>query len=129
MDSRTSGRMWACPARLRKSPAFAFVVVATLALGIGANTAIFELLDAVRLRALPIAKPSQLAQLQIVGGNGGFGVTDDEFSYFTVPMWQQVKQHHGPFSGHLCILVRRCSGGRSQSVPRSEWAGSQRRFL
>ena len=92
-----------------KSPAFAFVVVATLALGIGANTAIFQLLDAVRMRALPIANPSELAQLQIVGGNRGFGVTDDEFSYFTVPMWQQVKQHHGPFSG---IFAWRSAGVR-----------------
>ena len=52
-----------------KSPAFSFVVVVTLALGIGANTAIFQLLDAVQLRALPIAKPGELAQLRIVGGN------------------------------------------------------------
>ena len=92
-----------------KNPGFAFIVVVTLALGIGANTAIFQLLDAVRMRALPIANPSELAQLQIVGGNRGFGVTDDEFSYFTVPMWQQVKQHHGPFSG---IFAWRSAGVR-----------------
>src|SRR5262249_11323413 len=50
------------------SPGFAFVVVATLALGIGANTAIFEILDAVRIRSLPIVKPSELEELRIVGG-------------------------------------------------------------
>ena len=44
-----------------KSPGFALVVVTTLALGIGANTAIFELIDAVRLRVLPIARPGELA--------------------------------------------------------------------
>lgn len=82
-----------------KSPGFALVVVATLALGIGANTAIFQLLDAVRLRALPIANPGELSQLRIVGGNRGFGVNDSTFSDFTVPMWQQVKDHHDPFSG------------------------------
>ena len=92
-----------------KNPGFAFIVVVTLALGIGANTAIFQLLDAVRMRALPIANPSELAQLQIVGGNRGFGITDDEFSYFTVPMWQQVKQHHDPFSG---IFAWRSAGVR-----------------
>jgi len=82
-----------------KSPGFSLVVVATLALGIGANTAIFELLDAVRLRALPIEKPGELAELRIVGGNRGFGVTDNFFTDFTVPMWQEVKEHHDPFSG------------------------------
>ena len=57
-----------------KSPGFSIVVVATLALGIGANTAIFELLDAVRLRTLPVSKPNELAELRIVGGNHGFGI-------------------------------------------------------
>jgi predicted permease len=82
-----------------KSPGFAFVVVATLALGIGANTAIFELLDAVQLRPLPIAKPDELAAVRIVGGNRGFGINDNWFSDFTVPMWQMVKDHHDPLSG------------------------------
>ena len=82
-----------------KNPGFAFIVIVTLALGIGANTAIFQLIDTVRMRALPIANPSELAQLRIVGGNRGFGINDSPFSDFTVPMWQQVKQHHDPFSG------------------------------
>ena len=82
-----------------KSPGFSLVVVSTLALGIGANTAIFELLDAVRLRTLPVAKPNELAELRIVGGNRGFGVTDNGFADFTVPMWQEVKEHHDPLSG------------------------------
>ncbi len=82
-----------------KNPGFAFIVVATLALGIGANTAIFQLIDAVEMRALPIAHPGELAELRIVGGNRGFGITDTAFSDFTVPMWQQLKEHHDPFSG------------------------------
>ena len=82
-----------------KSPGFSLVVVATLALGIGANTAIFELIDAVRMRALPITKPGELAELRILGGNHGFGVNDSPFTNLTVPMWQEIKQHHDPFSG------------------------------
>jgi len=82
-----------------KSPGFSIVVVATLALGIGANTAIFELLDAVRLRLLPVNKPNELAELRIVGGNHGFGINRGMFMYFTIPMWQEVKDHHEPFSG------------------------------
>jgi predicted permease len=82
-----------------KSPGFSLIVLSTLALGIGANTAIFELLDAVRLRTLPIEKPAELAELRIVGGNQGFGVSDSNFTDFTVSMWQEVKEHHDPFSG------------------------------
>jgi predicted permease len=81
-----------------KSPGFTIVAVLTLALGIGANTAVFQLLDAVRLRSLPIQNPSELAELRIAGGNQGFGVTDSPFANFTIPMWQEVRRHHDPFS-------------------------------
>jgi len=82
-----------------KSPGFSIVVIATLALGIGANTAIFELLDAVRLRSLPVLKPGELAELRIAGGTGGFGINNGLVGNFTVPMWQEVKDHHDPFTG------------------------------
>jgi predicted permease len=82
-----------------KSPGFSVVVVATLALGIGANTAIFELLDAVRLRSLPVVKPGELAEIRIAGGTGGFGINNGIAGNFTIPMWQEVKDHHEPFTG------------------------------
>ena len=47
--------------QLRRNPGFAAVAVLSLALGIGANTAIFQLVNAVRLRALPVQKPEELA--------------------------------------------------------------------
>src|SRR2546430_15253291 len=49
---------------LRKSPGFSATAILTLALGIGANTAIFHLIDAVRLRSLPVPNPTELARIQ-----------------------------------------------------------------
>ena len=48
---------------MRRSPGFASVAALTLALGIGANTAIFSLIDAVVLRSLPVQRPGELVQL------------------------------------------------------------------
>src|SRR5205814_4622613 len=50
---------------LAKSPVFTLAAITTLTLGIGANTAIFRLLDAVRLRSLPVREPHRLAQIEI----------------------------------------------------------------
>jgi len=84
---------------LRKTPGFAAIAIVTLALGIGANTAIFQLLDAVQMRSLPIQKPDELSELRIAGGNGGFGLNEGPFAHFTIPMWQEIRRHHEPFSG------------------------------
>jgi hypothetical protein len=83
-----------------RSPGFSLVIVTTLALGIGANTAIFEILNAVRLRTLPITKPGELVELRIADGNPtGLGVKNSVFTDFTIPMWEEVKEHHDPLSG------------------------------
>ena len=100
-----------------KSPGFTLVVVPTLALGIGANTAVFQFLDAVRLRTLPIANPGELAELRIAGGNRGFGINDSQYANFTVPMWQEVKQHHDPFSGVFAWRTDDVPGGQSTAKP------------
>jgi predicted permease len=85
---------------LRKTPAFTLAAIATLALGIGANTAIFQLLDAVRLRSLPVAEPHRLAHIRIRNGNGGWGVSHypDNLSY---SLFQQIREHQRSFSGIL----------------------------
>ena len=84
---------------LRRSPGFALVGILSLALGIGANTAIFQLLDAVRLRSLPVPKPHELAEVRIVGGNHGMGLNADRYGELTRPVWQEIREHHEPFSG------------------------------
>jgi putative ABC transport system permease protein len=74
---------------LRSSPAFAAVAILSLALGIGANTAIFSLIDSVILKTLPVSHPEQLLQVTM-------GAHD---AYYTNPMWEQVRDHQDVFSG------------------------------
>ena len=105
--------------QLRLSPAFALVAISSLAMGIGANTAIFQLLDAVRLRNLPIPNPQELAELRIVGGNHGFGVTNGQYAQLTRPIWREIREHHEPFSGVFAWSIyqeRVGKGANSRSV-------------
>jgi len=85
---------------LRMNPGFFAVATISLALGIGANTAIFELLNAVRLRMLPVAHAEQLAELQIAENehccSGNFS---DRRPSFTYPQWEQIRKHQQAFSG------------------------------
>src|SRR5580693_9482933 len=83
---------------LRRSPAFAATAIITLALGIGANTAIFQLLDAVRLRSLPVADPASLVRVQVKGGIHDFGWTDTPSALSTV-LWEQIRKQQEAFSG------------------------------
>jgi putative ABC transport system permease protein len=84
---------------LRMNPGFFAVATISLALGIGANTAIFQLLNAVRLRMLPVAHAEQLAELQIAENehccNGNFS---DRRPNFTFAQWEQIRDHQQAFS-------------------------------
>src|SRR5437773_7614883 len=66
---------------LRNSPAFALVAIFSLALGIGANTAIFSLIDQVILRSLPVRSPEQLVLLGSQGPYWGLNLGPNSFSY------------------------------------------------
>src|SRR5438874_6487462 len=85
---------------LRKSPGFTAVVVVTLALGIGANTAIFTLIDSVMLKSLPVANPKQLYRLgdnnnccvMIGTQNGG------SFVLYSYPLYENLRDHTPEFS-------------------------------
>jgi putative ABC transport system permease protein len=82
---------------LRKSSVFAATAILTLALGIGANTAIFQLLDAVRLRSLPVAHPESLVKIQIKGGIHEFLFENE--TALSSALWEQIRQQQGAFSG------------------------------
>ena len=80
---------------LAKKPGFTAMAVLTLALGIGANTAIFSLIDTVMLRSLPVEKPEELVQLRLY--NPAWG--KDGSPIFTNPLWEQVRDQQDVFSG------------------------------
>ena len=81
------------------NPGFSVIAILSLALGIGANTAIFQLLNAVRLRSLPVKNPQELVEIRIFGGNGGMGLRNGPYSELTRPMWEQIRRDHPAFSG------------------------------
>ena len=79
---------------LRQSPGFTIVAVLSLALGIGANTAVFSLMDAVVLRSLPVRHPEQLVAVTNGPGNLRAGI-------FTNPTWEQLRDQPTLFAGAL----------------------------
>src|SRR5665213_2259463 len=89
--------------QLRKAPVFALTAVITLALGIGANTAIFTVFNQVLLRMLPVEKPQELVQLSYIGSNRGwisiFGGQPTMF--FSYPMYKDLQSKNAVFSGLL----------------------------
>jgi macrolide transport system ATP-binding/permease protein len=85
---------------LKKNPGFTAVAVVTLALGIGANTAIFTLVDAVMLRTLPVANPGQLYRLgdnnnccEMTGSQNG-----NSYVLYPYPLYQDLRDHTTEFS-------------------------------
>jgi putative ABC transport system permease protein len=85
--------------QLAKSPGFAAVAIITLALGIGANTAIFSLLDQALLRSLPVKDADRLVLLQFTGnGSGHVSSRTDESFYFSYPMYRDLRDRNSVFS-------------------------------
>jgi predicted permease len=84
---------------LGKAPVFTAVAVVSLALGIGANTAVFGIVDDALIRALPVRNPGELVQLRGVGMHYGSNTGMNALSY---PMYEDFRNKNQVFTGMLC---------------------------
>ncbi len=109
---------------LSKSPVFAVVAVMSLALGIGANTAVFTMMDHVLLSLLPVERPSELVQLSEVGENYGGSSGMNALSY---PMYEDLRDRNQVFSGILCheqVPASVSFGGRNERATADQVSGT-----
>jgi predicted permease len=84
---------------LRNNPLFTAVAILTLAIGIGANTAMFSLLDQVVLRPLPVSHPEQLVIVRETGNHFGNTYGPNTISW---PMFEDLRDNNQVFSGMFC---------------------------
>jgi predicted permease len=101
---------------LTRSPVFCLVAVASLALGIGANTAIFTLIDQLLLKLLPVNSPEQLVLLSAKGGTYGSNTGRNSLSYL---MYTDLRDKNQVFSGIFCRYgqaLSLSSEGRTERV-------------
>jgi predicted permease len=84
--------------RLRLEPLFSLVAILSLALGVGANTAIFQLLDAVRLRTLPVARPQELLSVRPDPLKGRTGNFTGNWPQLTSPLFEGIQREQKAFS-------------------------------
>ena len=87
--------------QLRLNPLFTMVAVLSLALGIGANIAIFELIDAIRLRTLPVGNPQELGYLNFAKGSQRSGWWSTRSATFTSKQWESIRRQQQAFSGMI----------------------------
>jgi predicted permease len=84
---------------LVRAPGFTLAALVTLALGIGANTAIFQLFDAVLLRSIPVANPHELVLVELADDSAVSRRTASIFAPLSNPVWEQVRDRQDVFQG------------------------------
>src|SRR3712207_4506684 len=100
---------------LRRNPLFASVAILSLALGIGANTAIFTLLDQIVLRKLPVKNPDELVMLYQRGNHMGSNAGTRMHSY---PLYQDLQQKAEPLAEVICRRLVEASVSIDNSTER-----------
>ena len=83
--------------QLRQSPGFTAIAVLSLALGIGANTAIFQLIDVIRLKMLPVPNPQELASIDFEKGSSRSGSFSTRSARLTYAQWEQIRANQQAF--------------------------------
>lgn len=99
---------------LRNNPGFTFIAALSLALGIGANTAIFSLLDALLLRPLPVKQPEQL----VVVATSAAGLNGPIF-FFPYPIFRELRERSSVFAGmftYVAMPMSMSEGGQAERV-------------
>lgn len=103
--------------QLRQSPGFTLVAVLSLALGIGANTSMFQLVDAIRLRMLPVKDPGSLAVIDFQRGSMRSGWFSTRSARFTTAQWEEIQQRQKGFSSVMAWSATRfnlANGGETR---------------
>ncbi|MEX2261305.1 MAG: ABC transporter permease [Bryobacteraceae bacterium] len=103
--------------QLRQTPGFTMVAVLSLALGIGANTSIFQLVDAIRLKMLPVHNPQELVSVDFAQGSSRSGWWSTRSARLTYELWEQIRTQQQAFTGVLAWSAARfnlASGGESR---------------
>jgi predicted permease len=101
--------------QMRQTPIVSGVALLSLAMGIGANVAIFSLVNALILKALPIHEPERLVQLQLAHPNARANTTS-----FTNPQWEYLRDHEEIFTGAAAVGYARFNlnaTGESRLIP------------
>lgn len=105
--------------RVGKAPALSVITVLLMALGIGANTAIFSLIDAVMLRSLPVRHPEELVHVALA---------DWDQQPFDIPFWEALRDREDAFSGVFAWAQQPFNLARWRG-PQCGWTARQRRFF
>ena len=103
--------------QLKQNPGYALVAILSLGLGVGANTAMFQLVDAIRLKSLPVRDPRQLVSIEFAKGTSRAGWFSSRSAELTYAQWNEIRAHQQAFSGVLAWSAARfnlATGGEAR---------------